>query len=54
MEGNFGKLHEALSATKEEMKHEIQTVKLNINSVEKSVEKTMDNCGRRNKGSQRY
>ena len=38
MEGNFGKLHEELSAIRQEMKHEIETVKDNDKNVEKSVE----------------
>ena len=38
MESNFGKLHEELSAIRQEMKHEIDLVKENVKSVEKSVE----------------
>ena len=38
MEGNFGKLHEELSAIRQEIKHEIETVKDNVQNVEKSVE----------------
>lgn len=38
MESNFGKLHEELSAIRQEMKHEIDSVKENVKSVEKSVE----------------
>ena len=38
MEGNFGKLHEELSAIRQEMKHEIETVKDNVKNLEKSVE----------------
>ena len=38
MEGNFGKLHGELSAIRQEMKHEIQTVKDNVKNAEKSVE----------------
>lgn len=38
MESNFGKLHEELSAIRQEMKHEIETVKENVKIVEKSVE----------------
>ena len=38
MESNFGKLHEELSAIRQEMKHEIDSLKENVKSVEKSVE----------------
>ena len=38
MESNFGKLHEELGAIRQEMKHEIETVKDNVKNVEKSVE----------------
>ena len=38
MEGNFGKLHEELSAIRPEMKREIETVKDKVKSVERSVE----------------
>ena len=57
MESNFGKLHEELSAIRQEMKHEIDSVKENVKSVEKKCRRTMGNCGRsegRDKGSQRH
>ena len=38
MEGNFGKLHEELRAIRQEMKHEIETVKDDVKKLEKSVE----------------
>ncbi|XP_067030636.1 uncharacterized protein [Acropora muricata] len=38
MEGNFGKLHEELRAIRQEMKHEIETVKHDVKNLEKSVE----------------
>ena len=38
MEGNFGKLHEELRAIRQEMKHEIETVKDDVKNLEKSVE----------------
>ena len=41
MESNFGKLHEELSAVRQEMKHEIETVKENVKIVEKSVEELL-------------
>ena len=38
MESNFGKLHEELRAITQEMKHEKDSVKENVKSVQKSVE----------------
>ena len=38
MGGNFGKLHEELSAIRQETKHDIETVKDSVKNLEKSVE----------------
>lgn len=38
MKNNFGKIPEELSAIRQEMRHEIESIKYNVKSVQKSVE----------------